>query len=202
FLPRSRDPNCVVPRLRLHDAGADGIIFRPLFGNAFRDANRIGLLDLTALGDGHLPRPDLFTSRRNPDGVVPRLRLHDAGLHRVVFRPLLGYALGNSNRIGLLDGTTFRDWDLLRSDFLTAGGHANGVVSRFRPHLAYLHRVIFRPLLGHAPVGGVGLGLGMRNHFIGRVRPAALIDDTSGFPAVAHHFPCSLLGHGTHHGVS
>src|SRR5207248_1835771 len=124
--------------------------FRPLLGHALRNSNRVGLLDRPAFGDRNLLGPNLFTSGRNADGIVPRLRLHDASANGVVFRPLLGYGFGNPDRVGLLDLTALRDRNLPGSDFFASRWNADGVVPRLRLHHAGHHGVVLGPLLGHA----------------------------------------------------
>src|SRR5439155_8484613 len=91
FFASGRNADGVVPRLRLHHAGENGVVLGLLLGYGFGNADRIGLLDLTAFRNRNLSSSDFLTSRRNADGVVPRLRLHHASENRVVLRLLLRY---------------------------------------------------------------------------------------------------------------
>src|SRR5207253_1317092 len=144
-----RNADGVIPRFRLHDTSANRVVFRPLLGHGFRNLDRVGLLDLLAFRDRNLLGPSFFTSGRDADGIVPRLRLHDASANGIVFGLLLGHAVGNAHGVGLLDLTALRDRYLPSSDFFASGRNADGVVPRLRLHHADENGVVLGLLLGH-----------------------------------------------------
>src|SRR5437773_2045918 len=136
LLAGGRNADRVSPRFRLHDTSANRVVFRPLLGHGFWNLDRVGLLDLLAFRDRNLLGPSFFTSGRNADGIVPRFRLHDTSANGIVFRPLLGHALGNPHAVGLLDLAALRDRYLPSSDFFASGRNADGIVPRLRLHHA------------------------------------------------------------------